>query len=456
MDVRDIGSRLELFVDDYLIEEMTGTSLRLHRPVPSETLVDLDTPWDTTQSTMGSVVKDGDKYRYWYRAGADLVQRVAYAESDDGIHWTRPSLGLVEYDGSTDNNIVIDGSIANEMMVFVDCNPATPDSERYKGVSRLRKVTEGRDGIRGFTSSDGIHWDIVANDPLILAPLDGTKTIFDSQNGAFWDEVQGQYVFYGRSWLVTDIDHPEMGYRSIRRATSPDFLEWTDPVQIDLRDSPNEHLYTNAVTPYFRAPHIYLGFPRRFVPERKFIPDFVSTGISEGVFMTSRDGVHWDRRFLESFLPGGTDLHNWGDRSMTAGFGVVPTGPGEISLYYKEHNLFPDARIRRGALRTDGFASVNAPYGGGEFVTRPLTFAGKELVMNYSTSVAGHVQVEVQDAEGRPIQGHTLADSPERYGDEVERVVEWSAGYDLGALAGTPIRLRFAMKEADLYSIRFR
>ena len=266
MDVRDIGSRLELFVDDWLIEEMKGTTLRLHRPVPSEVLVDLDAPWDTTQSTVGSVVKDGNKYRYWYRAGADGVQRVAYAESDDGVHWTRPSLGLVEYEGSTDNNIVLDGSTASEMMVFIDGNPAAPDSERYKGVSRLRKVVDGRDGIRGFTSSDGIHWNVVNNDPIILAPLDGTKTIFDSQNGAFWDEVQGQYVFYGRSWMVPDPADPNTGYRSIRRATSPDFLEWDRPgTDRPGRLAQRAPLYQRGDALLPRAPHLP-GLPQTLRP----------------------------------------------------------------------------------------------------------------------------------------------------------------------------------------------
>ena len=451
----DIGSKLELFVDDWLFEETHNITLRLHQPVPMETLVDFDQPGETTQSTVGSVVFSDDKFRYWYRSGADTNQRVSYLESDDGINWTRPSLGLVEYDGSKENNIILDGLVAREMMVFEDQNPSAPKSERFKAISRIRKTLGNQDGIRGLISDDGIHWDIADKDPIILALDDGTKNIqFDSQNGAFWDTINGEYVFYGRSSLPNP-EQPSKPYRSIRRATSKDFVNWTYPVQIDLGQFQYEHLYTNAITPYFRAPHIYLGFPRRFMPERKFISGFKADGISEGVFMSSRNGVSWDRRFLEPFLPGGLDRHNWGDRSMTVGFGVVPTGDGEISIYYKEHNLFPDARLRRGVLRTDGFASAYAPFSGGEFITKPLIFKGQELVINYATSVAGHIGVEIQDIEGNPYPNFELSNHCEIYGDEINRTVQWKFGSDLSKFTGIPIRLRFSMKESDLYSIQF-
>ena len=160
--------------------------------------------------------------------------------------------------------------------------------------------------------------------------------------------------------------------------------------------------------------------------------------------MASRDGISWDRRFMAPFIPPGPDPDNWTDRNMTVGRGVVPTGPAEISLYYKEHNRRPSGRFRRGSLRTDGFVSAHATFGGGE------------LVLNYDTSVLGGLRVEVQDAEGRPIPGYTLDDSEEIWGDEIERVARWRGGSELGQLAGQTVSLRFAMKEADLYSLRFR
>ena len=111
--------------------------------------------------------------------------------------------------------------------------------------------------------------------------------------------------------------------------------------------------------------------------------------------------------------------------------------------------------MRRGTLRTDGFVSVRARYEGGEFVTQPLRFEGNSLVINFSTSAVGWIKVELQDQQGRPVPGFELGSSDEIYGDELARPVTWQGRTDVSALAGKPVRLRFAMKDADLYSIRF-
>ena len=237
---------------------------------------------------------------------------------------------------------------------------------------------------------------------------------------------------------------------------SKDFVHWTQAKRIDLGDTPMEHLYTNSVIPYFRAPHIYVGFPMRFVPSRKLVKECEHPGVSDGVFMSSRDGVHWDRRFMEAFIRPGPERNNWTHRNIITAWGVVPTGEDEMSVYYTEHYRHPTARLRRGSLRLDGFVSVHASYAGGELVTKPLVFAGKELVINYSTSAVGSVRVEVRDEKGAPIAGRTLRNCPETYGDGTERVVSWKKGGDLSNLAGRPVRLRFVMRDADLYAVRFR
>ena len=173
--------------------------------------------------------------------------------------------------------------------------------------------------------------------------------------------------------------------------------------------------------------------------------------------MTSRNGVHWDRRFMEPFIAPGLDGDNWTDRCLTVGPGLVPTGVNEMSLYYKEHNRLPTSRMRRGTLRTDGFASIHAGYAGGQFVTKPPIFEGRELVINYQTSAVGSVRVEIQDEGGMPLPGFGLEACTPIFGDEVERVVTWDRSRDLQELVGSPVRLRFAMdKVADIYSLRFK
>ena len=112
--------------------------------------------------------------------------------------------------------------------------------------------------------------------------------------------------------------------------------------------------------------------------------------------------------------------------------------------------------MRRYTLRMDGFGSMHAPLSGGEFLTKPVVFAGAELVVNFSSSAAGGLRVELQDAVGKPLGGFTLADSEDIFGDSIERVVKWTGGSDVSALAGKSVRLRFALRDADLYSFRFR
>ena len=111
---------------------------------------------------------------------------------------------------------------------------------------------------------------------------------------------------------------------------------------------------------------------------------------------------------------------------------------------------------RRYTLRLDGFVSVNAPLAAGEFITKPLTFAGKQLEINYATSAAGQIRVELQDEDGKAIPGFTLDDSEPVWGDHVSRILKWKTGDDVSAYVGKPIRLRFEMSDADLFSIRFQ
>ena len=107
-----------------------------------------------------------------------------------------------------------------------------------------------------------------------------------------------------------------------------------------------------------------------------------------------------------------------------------------MSVYVLRHFRLPSINLRRGVLRTDGFVSVNATYGGGELVTRPLIFQGQNLVVNYATSAAGSVRVEIQDADGNPLPGYGLMQAVEHYGNRIEQAVTWDRGSDLSHLAG--------------------
>jgi hypothetical protein len=204
----------------------------------------------------------------------------------------------------------------------------------------------------------------------------------------------------------------------------------------------------------------------RFVPGRKVLTDeqAAALGVSRGyasdcadaVLMSSRGGPRYARTFMESLIRPGPDLGNWASRAGLTALGIVPAGPAELSLYKQAHYAQPGAHLVRYRLRTDGFVSVNAPYHGGEMITRPVTFTGRRLVINFATGAAGGVRVELQDAAGKALPGFALAEAREQVGDEIERVVQWERGADVSALMGQSVRLRFVMKDADLYALRFR
>ena len=136
--------------------------------------------------------------------------------------------------------------------------------------------------------------------------------------------------------------------------------------------------------------------------------------------------------------------------------GILQTSPSEISLYGMENSHLPSQRIRRFTLRTDGFVSVNAGYYEGEFVTIPFRFSGSELELNYSTSATGFIKAEILDVNMHPVKGFRLTDCVEKFGDEISGVVNWREDIQMSTLAGKIIRIKFFMKDADLYAFRFR
>jgi hypothetical protein len=213
-------------------------------------------------------------------------------------------------------------------------------------------------------------------------------------------------------------------------------------LRLDFGDAPLEQFYANTIAPYFREPTVYLGFPMRLVPERKTVGEDGRSvdGVSDAVLISSRDGLRFSRTFLEAFLRPGLDQQNWGHAhgNNTSAWGLVQSSPDEISIYWAEHDgAVP--RMRRGVLRLDGFASVNAPYQGGSVVTRPIQFQGEVLRINNSNSAVGSIRVEIQDMNGTAITGFTATDCLEIYGDELHRTVKWRE-VQLRQLQGTTIR----------------
>lgn len=488
----DIGSRLELFIDEHLIQNLSGSAeLRLHHPKPQEIVIAHDAPWEGSGSGYHSIFKDGDKYKMYYKAwqheaSSDLSNNhplyCAYAESEDGIKWTKPNLGLYEINGSKDNNVVfVSGKSPNtgdfnidagHPAVFKDDNPNVPPDALYKAI--VIGSGNGR-GLVAFKSPDGIHWTLLTDKPII------TDGAFDSQNLAFWDSHRKEYRAYWRYFSKGTEDKRYVGVRGIRTATSKDFITWENQANVEYIDSPDEQLYTNQIKTYHRAPHLLIGFPARYIEREwsasmKALPELeerekrraksqrYGTALTETLIMVSRDGEVF-KRWNEAFLrPGIERKGTWTYGDQYVGWHVVETksdqasdAPDELSFYSTENYWKgKGSALRRYTLRLDGFVSVNAPMSGGELVTKPLKFDGSSLHLNFSTSAAGSVQVEIQDANGKPVEGYSIQDCPPVFGDTIDRVVSWKNGSDLSRLSGKTIRLRFVLKDADLYAIQFK
>lgn len=389
-----IGSRREPFVDEYLIAELNEAELRLNTPVAREVAIVHDEPWEGNICCYHTVFQDGDLFRMYYR-GAHYDEKsrkvthpelYCYAESRDGIRWTKPELGIYEFDGSKQNNIVLMGAGCHNFAPFKDANPDCAPEAKYKALA------SGNGGLIAFQSSDAIHWKLIRMEPVIV------EGAFDSQNLAFWDGIRGRYVDFHR-----DFRH---GIRDIKTCFSQNFIDWTDPDWIEYPDVPAEHLYTNAITPYPGAPHIFVGFPKRLVLERNPAGHRYG-GCSDGVFMSSRDG-HTFKRWREAFVRPGQQLERWVNRNNMTAWGILVTDSGpqgtpkELSIYSTE-NYYRGAavRLRRYASRLDGFVSVNAKATGGEIVTKPITFEAVPQRIGRQEIVDGPVIVD----NNRPLVG---------------------------------------------------
>ncbi|SIO41603.1 hypothetical protein SAMN05444166_4522 [Singulisphaera sp. GP187] len=456
------AGRVEPFVDARLIDRMRGVSLRLCEPRDEGAVLAFDKPWEGGFSGYCTIIHDGKNYRAYYRGKATaqkdgLGEVTCVADSTDGIHWVKPQLGLVEVGGSRDNNVVlaVDG-LSHNFSPLLDTNPAAPADQRYKALGGTMST-----GLVAFVSADGLRWKTLRDEPVLTKSMVPFPSMFDSQNLAFWSPAEGKYLTYFRVF--------EGKVRRICRAESDDFVNWKSIQLMEYQDAegrpaPVEHLYTNQTQPYFRAPHLAIATAARFMPGRQVLSAEEAKAIgvdpsyfkdtSDAIFMTSRGGKVYDRTFLGSFIRPGIGARNWVSRTNYPALNVVPTGPTEMSVYTNQDYAQPTAHLHRYSLRLDGFASVRAPYEGGELVMKPLTFQGTRLFLNFATSAAGGIRVEIQDASGKPIPGFTLAESVESIGNEIERPARWKDGSDLRALAGKEVRLRFVMKDADLYAIR--
>ncbi|MBI85464.1 MAG: hypothetical protein CMJ81_19905 [Planctomycetaceae bacterium] len=472
----NIGTRKQLFIDNYLIESSAGVRFVMNSPQrDGKLLLTNDQPWESGPNMYINnyccVLKENGVVRLWYdlwRGGEDRHGREAYAESADGLHFTKPVQNQYTVNGSKRNNIVIPGSIGG-CSVWID--PQAPAEHRYKTQAKVYPSSQ----FHMHSSPDGLHWSLYAR------PNPGPGG-WDSQSNIFWDPRVKRYALFTRFWkshrhktAPAPNDH-----RTVRRLESDDLIHWDNqtiamqPDEIDVAryatratppGKPPLDFYGATVFRYSEQPlyimlaHAYWHWQPRNPKELDFGPAAMDVRLA-----TSRDGIHFQKTGNRApFMALG--------RSGTFDSKVVWTLPNpvrmgdELWIYYRGSNqdhdniIDPAANgklmtgIGRAVLRLDGFVSADADHTGGQITTPPLTFQGKHLELNVDTSGGGSVFVELLDQDGQPIAGFSRHETVPVNGNSVRMPVHWNS--DISQLAGKLIRIRFLMRECKLYAFQF-
>lgn len=458
--VRSIGSRKVLLIDHEYVTNSTGLRLKLHPPRKTgERLIESEHPWESATLNWFSVLHDGDLYRMWYECydiegwpTADDTS-FCYAESVDGIRWTKPQLQLFSYRGSRENNILFrqigEGNHRSRVHgsgVFVD--PSAPPEARYKCVSQglFQGIGDRPYYVAGMISPDGLHWT--------RSPQPICEVFADSQYSGFWDETQQQYVIYGRV--------AGRGGRAIGRSASSrfdQFAPFTQVLESDEHGPPEADLYNPGCQQYPGSPGLSLMFPSLF----RHREDTLDIRLA-----VSRDSVNWawpDRE--TSFIPLGQP-GDFDGGSLYMGNGGCQVTGDELSFYFSGSALkhgevelenLTDFRKRRvmsrAVARQDRLVSVTADAPGGRFDTPLIRFAGERLVLNAAARPGGEVRVGLLDTEGRPIAGRGVEECHALADDNDSWTVTWADHRHIADLSAQPIRLRIEFHNADVFSFQF-
>ena len=457
-----------LFLDPSRLREQENATLHVNPPRQAEAVIRPDRPWETYDHALGAFVTVREEegwLRMWYtcrdRGGRTFM---VYAQSRDGIHWEKPSLGVFDYEGSRDNNIVLEHFW--EGTPFLDPNAASP-AEKYVYLGHA-----GDKGFYRFTSPDGLKWK---QDERPLLPFR-----VDTHVVTFWDTQLSRYVLYLRGWDVPGAWDERL--RKVVRLTletlavpaavvpsgkgdnptrDDDLPRVVDEIPTvlttDEHDPPNTDVYNSAMQPYPVDPRWYVGFPSFFRREN------IVVGRLEVQFVGSRDGIEWHRYDHAPYTaPGlagsdrasrtymGVGLVVRGDEIWQYGVGKgMPHGP-QMS---KQSEL--DGTVYRYVQRIDGFVSLEFALDGGRALTEPVKVEGDRLRLNVDTGALGDLRVALLGVDGKPLSGYTLDDCDRIETNSVRATVTWRGRGDLSALVGREVQLQFAGTRAKLYSFRF-
>ncbi len=430
-----------LFVDDHHMGATRRVCRVFEQPRKFGPVLVPDCPWEAQCVIVyGSVLPDpaGSGFQMWYQSydrsknGPDRAHN-CYAVSEDGVHWEKPELGILEFRGSRQNNIIAKG--LGSLNVIVD--HGDPNSEhRYKMLFTGANA-EGP-GLFAAFSPDGIHWQ-VGTERVIDSVSDRTTLLFDP-------ELKAPFVGFTRRH-GKDMQ-AEFGRRIIYRIESEDFAHWSEPTPLlvpDLADSWDVQFYG---MPAFRYRDLYLGGLKRLWST----PDRIDTEL-----VWSRDTRSWGRTRV-SFLENGPS-DSW-DSSWV---GLASSPPlevgGQLFFYFEgrrqahgQRYPFPQGSIGLAVLPRDRFAAIEAGPAEGYVETKPFKWHGGRLGVNLRTNGHGYLRVALLDEDGNEMSGFTASACTSLTGDVPCAEPSWGT-QPPRELIGRNVRLRIHMVNTRLYAV---
>ena len=470
--IREIDSRVQLFVDDHLVADsdrvwrsLTGAYNTRPRKVAENPIIKPDRPWEGYLVLQpGSAIYDEEEqvFKLWYNTfgnsrNTDVREFLCYATSKDGIHWEKPELGIVEFRGSKANNIVLDWVSWNHVVLK---EPDDPDPNRRYKMAYWQHHDRPRHGIWVAFSPDGLNWTDYENNPVV--PIWGSGDTF----GLMRDPGTKQYWLYHKT--------SPGGPRKVSRLVSDDFIHWRDSrfvLEPDEMDPPHTEFYGVSAFPY--GSH-YLGLIWVFHTDIQTM---------DAQLASSVDGVNWERSvYRRPFMVLGYQVNGYGGSSFDSGMVFPISTPvvhdGEVWIYYSGFDNLHNApaadhkgQIGLMKIRQDGWAALDAT-AEGHVTTHPLRFEGSTLRVNVELLAGGkggadapwkdifnddpdnngYLRVELQDQNGKTIPGYGAAESKLSEEEGVYRTVSWEGG-NLSGVTG-PVRLKFVYSRARLYSFQ--
>ena len=454
-----------------------GIVLKQQKAEKSSFWLKADKPWESMSlSGYLTVIYENGIYRLWYASLAtdfaetgDFGSRLCYAESSDGFNWEKPIVGLIEYKGSKQNNIVFDSNLNGGLgyhggTVFVD--PIAPLSERYKLIYMASKNNIPQ--IKGAVSEDGLFWK-----PMLDPLLDNYFS--DTQTTAYYDIGLGAYVGYFRDWtrngfnksllyrkridkekLTGGIDWSAFSRRIIARAVTEDFRRWSVPepiLELDATYHPSHDLYTNAHILYPGREDLHLMFPAQYDREKDSL---------EVHLATSDDGIKWTY-FGDNPVVTLGDRGSGQEGAIYAGCGIVSLDKEKIAVPcsgfpFTHNDYIPGKADYLGGYfwatwRKDRLVAIEAAEDG-EFSLPILALTDQmnTLSINFETKSAGRIMVQISDEKGEPIPGYTFSECNLINGDSLDYQVTWRENIDLNPLFGKRMIVQFHLHQAKIYS----